>query len=517
VLGSLCEGTGAESPGTITQAPIDPSCTPIGGPFPSGFDIVPDAPDTALAVRFQPPGLLRFRLDTLPPTPDNPAPVPALPADSDGDGEADALAFQAAGLCPPANPRCLTSPVVGRVEAAEPGLALVTASGYEEVIFYDPANGGLRALAVENPADTGAHRAADRPLAPPAGTRPLRTALSTLVCAYPPVPVDSSGTPIDPSPHCDPARTGFLTRFTAATAVVGDRLLVATSNLASSSRAAFHPGTVLVHAIERAPDGSPVALRPDVDVPVVFTTGHNPTGLTRHRTAGGRDLVLVTQTGPIDTAGRLLGDSAIDVIDVATLRVVATVPLGRAGAVSGELAVDPGGRVALAGAESNRRLYAIDLSPLDDADLYAPRPAPVVLDGSAPGFPDARVFDADRPFALPRRPDGPSDAACTTRTNVAVATTGEHAFATDWCDGSISIVSIDWRRPLEHPLSPDRFRVTRRIDAFAPKTPASFGLAAAPSGPQTRAGVPGVDFDGPDLFFLVNEPEGQLCAARTGP
>jgi hypothetical protein len=28
----------------------------------------------------------------------------------------------------------------------------------------------------------------------------------------------------------------------------------------------------------------------------------------------------------------------------------------------------------------------------------------------------------------------------------------------------------------------------------------------------TRPGEPGVDFTGPDLFFLVGDPEGLLCA-----
>jgi hypothetical protein len=517
-LGSLCEGSGTEQPGIITQAPIDPRCTPIGGPFPAGFDLLPESPGVAVAMRFLPAGLLRFDVSIAPPRPDNPGPVPSLPADSDGDGEADVLAYRAAGLCPASNPSCLTSPVVGTADAVAGELTLVTASGYEEVLFYAPETGDLTALEVANPADAGAHRAADRPLAPPGGTAALRTALSTLVCAYPESPVDSTGRPIAASPHCDPARVGFLTRFTAATAMTYDRLYVATSNLASSARAAFHPGTVLVHVVERGPDGRPIRIRPDTDTPVLFTTAFNPTGLTAHRTAGGRDVVLVSQTGAIDAAGTLFGDAALDVIDAAAARVVATIPLGRAGAVAGPVAIDPGGHVALVGAESSRSLYAVDLAALDDPALYSsPRPHPVVLDGSTPGFADARVFDADAPLALPRRPDGPPDVLCTTRTNVALSHDARLAYTTDWCDGSIAVVAIDWTLPLERPLSPTRFGVVRRIDVVAPRTPASFGLPAAPSRPRTRPGVPGVDFDGPDLLFLLNEPEGQLCAVRIEP
>ncbi len=514
VLGSVCEGTGSNRPGAITQSPVDPRCTPIGGPFPSGFDLLPGASDRAVAMRFIPAGLLRFDVSTSPPAPDNTGPVLGIPADSDGDGLDDAVAFRLAGFCPSLNPNCLTWPKVGSVHAAFRDVVLVTASGYEEVLFLRTDSGALLPIDVTNPADGGTHRAADHPLLPPAGTSALRTAVSTLTCVYPPTPIDSSGAVMVPAPQCDATRTGFVTRFTAATAVVGDLLFVATSNLFSSSRAIFHPGTLLIYRLEFDGAGRPIGVRPDVDTPVVFTTAFNPTGVTAHRTPGGRDLILVTQTGAIDSGGTLLGDSAVDVIDVASLRVVATLPLGLAGAAFGELAIDPGGHVALIGAESRRSLYAFDLAALDDPALYAPRAAPVTLDGRTPGFADARIFDASIPFELSRRPDGPPDGLCAPRTNVALNHDGSLAYATDWCDGSISVISLDWSLPLERPISRSRFALARRLDLFAPKTPSNFGLAAAPSLPKTRAGVPGRDFDGPDLFFLVNEPEGQLCAAR---
>lgn len=513
-LGSLCEGTATNRPGAIRQSPVDPRCTPIGGPFPSGFDLLPGTAARAVAMRFNPAGLLRFDLTTAPPTPDAAGPVAALPADSDGDGLDDALAFQLAGLCPAANPNCLTWPKVGAADAAFEDVVLVAASGYEEVLFLRADTGGLWPIDVTNPPDSGVHRAADHPLLPAGGTTASRTAVATMTCVYPPSPIDSTGGAIGPNAPCDPTRSGYPTRFTAATAVVGDLLFVATSNLFSSSRAAFHPGTVLLHRLELDLAGRPIGVRPDPATPVLFTTAFNPTGLTVHRTPQGRDVVLVTQTGAIDAGGGLLGASAIDVIDVAGRRVVATIPLGLAGATFGELAIDPGGHVALIGAESGHHLYAVDLAALDDPALYTSGPDPVVLDGTTPGFADARIFDAATPFDLPRRPDGPPEVLCTSRTHVTLNHDGALAYATDWCDGSISVVAIDWSLPLERPLSPARFTVTRRFDLFAPKTPANFGLPGAPSLPRTRRGVPGRDFDGPDLFFLINEPEGQLCAAR---
>lgn len=515
-LGLGCEGSGNNRPGSITQAPIDARCTPIGGPFPAGFDLLPDDPASAVSMRFSPAGLLRFDLAESPPLPNNAGPVPTLPEDSDGDGLSDAQAFRQAGLCPATRPNCVTSPIVGSARALYSGTTLVTSSGYEQVLFYSSASGQLQPFLLDAPGSDTSSDPADRPLFPPPGSESLRTGLSTMVCVYPETSTDSNGQEIDPSIHCDPNRVGFLTRFTAAVEASGDSLFVATSNLYSPSLPAFHPGTVLVHRVEFDPTGRPERVSPDPEQPVIWTTGFNPTSLTPYRTASGRELMLVTQTGAVDAAGNLLSDSTIDVIDVIERRIVATIPLGRAGASSEGLTVGPIGPIAVLGAESARHLYAVDLSALDQSDIYEPRENPVLLDGSTPGFPDARIFWGETPLELTPRPDGPPDGLCTTRINATLNSQGDQIYATDWCDGTLSVVQIDWRLPLEQPLSPSRFRLTRRLDWFAPKWPANFGLASAPSLPKVRSGQPGVDFEGPDLFFLINEPEGQLCAAELG-
>ncbi|MCH2185772.1 hypothetical protein MK280_07865 [Myxococcota bacterium] len=511
-----CEGDGNNRPGSITQAPIDARCTPIGGPFPAGFDLLPEDPGSAVSMRFSPAGLLRFDLSESPPLPDNAGPVPALPQDSDGDGLSDAQAFRDAGLCPAPRPNCVTSPIVGSARALYPGTTLVTTSGYEEVLFYNSASGELQPFLLNARALDDLGDPADRPLFPPPGSEALRTGLSTMVCVYPETRTDSNGQEIEPSIHCDPNRVGFLTRFTAAVGASGDSLFVATSNLYSPSLSAFHPGTVLVHRVEFDPNGRPERVWPDPDQPVIWTTGFNPTSLTPHRTASGRDLMRVTQTGAVDAAGNLLSDSKIDVIDVDQRRIVATIPLGRAGASSEGLTLGSVGPIAVVGAESARQLYVLDFSILDQSEIYQPRESPIVLDGSTPDFPDVRIFWGESPLELLSRPDGPPDGLCTTRVNATVNFEGDQIYATDWCDGTLSIVQIDWRLPLEQPLSPSRFRLSRRLDWFAPKWPSNFGLAAAPSLPKVRPGQPGVDFEGPDLFFLINEPEGQLCAAEVG-
>ncbi|MBW2230010.1 MAG: hypothetical protein JRH17_06455 [Deltaproteobacteria bacterium] len=512
-----CEGDGADRPGFIVQNAVDPRCTPIGGAYPSGLDQLPGDPDVAVVMRFDTPaGLLAYDIGVSPPRLLTPGALPPFPADSDGDGVDDALRHRQLGLCPSFNPECVTYPDPGSAHAAANDLVLVTTSDYEQVLFYEPMTGRLRSLSVANPLAQDAHDPDDWPFLPAGGTQALRTAVSSRTCAYPPVPIDSLGDAIVPDPLCDPTRSGYLTRFTAASLVADGWLFVATSNLRSASRARFQPGTVLVYALDTG--AAPPSVAPDTEVPVVFTTGFNPTGLTLHRNASGRALVLVTLTGPITAGGDLLGAGAVDVIDVLSAELVATIPLGdRAAPSFGPMAIDPSGQIALLGAESHRQLYAIDLRPLDDPALYAASAKPVVLDGGTPGFPDARIFDAGTPLTLPDRPGGPPRALCAPRTNVAIDPAGELGYATDWCDGSIHVLALDLNGASEQPLDPTRIQVTGRIDALYPKNPDLFGLMTAPSMVRTTPPTPLVDPDRPDIFFVANEPESQLCSLRVAP
>jgi hypothetical protein len=514
ILGSLCEGDGATSPGRVTQGPVDPRCAPVGGPYPSGFDLLPGDGARGVVMQFSPAGVLAFDLDSAPPRLLSHHTIPSLPGDgdSDGDGTDDADRYQALGLCPSFNPGCRTYPRVGALDAPFADLIFVTASGYEEVLFYEPASGDLTGLLVENPIDSPEHRAADHLFLPPGGESALRTALSTKVCIYPPSMIDSLGDDISADPLCDPDRGGFFTKFTAASTLVGGRLFVATSNLKSPSIARYFPGSVLVYEFDTAHD--PPRLRPAIGSSVIYTSAFNPAGLTPHRTRSGRDLVLVTQTGALDQSGRLLTEAAVDVIDANAGRVVATIPLGLAGASFGPMALDPSGRIALLGAESARRIFAIDLAPLENPELYDGSGPPIVLDGATAGFPDARIFSADAPFDLPSRLGGPPLRVCPPRTNVAINYAGDRAYVTDWCDATLIVIELDLDGADEQPFRRDRIRVHGSIDLLTPKTPEAFGSLTAPSMVRVRPGRPGRDFDGPDVFFIANEPEGQLCALR---
>jgi hypothetical protein len=299
-----------------------------------------------------------------------------------------------------------------------------------------------------------------------------------------------------------------LTKFTNEKVASAGRLFVATANFKSG--ASFYPGTVLIY--ELLEDAEGLLLRPDTETRMIFTSHFNPTGVTAHRTPSGQDVVLVTDTGAISEAGGILSEGAIDVIDAERRRLVATIPLGLAAPSFGPLALDPSGRVAFMGSATRRHLYAIDLAVLDDPALYdGSQTEPIRLDGSTPGFGDARIFDATHPLVLPSRADGPPLSQCPTLTQVAIDYAGELAFASDWCDGTLSVVTLDLSDPFEQPLDRDRFRVQRSIDILAPKVSERLGDASTPSMLRVRPGRPGIDFTGPDVLFIANEPDGQLC------
>jgi len=271
---------------------------------------------------------------------------------------------------------------------------------------------------------------------------------------------------------------------------------------------------------------TPPRVAPDAATPVLFTSGFNPTHVTPYRSPHGRDFVLVTVTGALGLApddpntpereagGQPLTNAAIDVIDAAERRIVATIPLGLAAPSFERLAIDPTGRVAMVGSAIGRKLYAVDLAPLEAISL-PPGAAPLVLDGST--GPDAVIYDAASPLVLPALANGAPVATCPGYiVGVDFDATGTKAFASDFCDGTLAIVGVDLsgNPPVPVPAVSTRFRVQDSLPIAAPLTTASLGLSRAPGALRVRPGRPGADYHGPDVLFLVSLPEGQLCGVR---
>jgi hypothetical protein len=495
-----CEGEGDGGNGLVIRSQSTaPNCAAAAASsFPSGLTLLSERLAQAALVLVSPPGVATYDIDAEKP---RRLAFENIGTDSDGDGREDARAIAPIVGFP-------LSPLMGSIQAPRDEIALVSTSNYEQVLIVDPATARPVEVTIDVPAAIPAER---YPLLPPPGSIEARTGLSTLACVHPPTPEDSEGNPIGLEPACDPVVPSFLTTLTEGKALAGGRLFIATSNLLRAAR--FLPGTVLVFDWIAAAGG--ITLRPSLDVPMLFTTGFNPTGVEAFTTPAGRELVLVTVTGAIGAGSggsNVRTEAAVDVIDPSVPRIAATIPLGFAGPSFDAPAIEPGGRLAWLGASSQRQLYAVDLRPLDDPRLYAKTGPPVILDGLSLGFDDARVFTADRPLVLPERADRRASTGCEGFTHVTTNAAGTEAYATDFCDGTLTRVRLDLSGspPIPYPL--DRFQIAGQSSPFAPND--AIGELRAPSVVATRRGVPGVDFTTPDVLVLVGQPEAQLCSLR---
>ena len=115
---------------------------------------------------------------------------------------------------------------------------------------------------------------------------------------------------------------------------------------------------------------------------------------------------------------------------------------------------------------------------------------------------------------LPDLPFGPPEASCAGLVDgVAFDASGQRLFATEFCDGTLTIIAADLSSPLPVPVPPDRFVALELVMITSPVGADFIGQARAPGALRVRP----VDADGrvrrPDLFFLVGLEEGMLCAA----
>lgn len=524
LLGSKCgEGDGSSGSPPTRIARSTGECVPIPDKYPSGFDWLPGDAGHVIAVSDGLPGALFFDMNGDRPELLGRGALGTIPPDSDGDGIVD----EDRRLCNSDTKSKIA--VLGEPLGVSEQLAFIAASGYEQVMFFRAPNGELTHFEVTNPPDTlsGSYHGEDYPYLPE--TFGLRTAISTKTCIYltdgPGTASDGAG--VESDPCCDRRSDvpSFFTAFTAGLVLAADHLYIATSNLdlAQHQLGRFFPGTVLVYDFD--PLADPPAIQPNVDTPVLFTTGFNPTGVSRYLTPRGRELVFITNTGALRPAvGRenILTPSYIDVIDAASQRIVATIPMGLAGLSFDGLAIDPAQRVGLIGSWNLRVLYAIDLRVFDDESLYTQSEI-IRLDGSDPQFPDARIFDAEHPFEIPDRPDGPHPILCDGWTFVAISESGASAYVLEQCDGTLTQIHL-----LDPALSCETANSSEACCDRVPLPRSCFALGAtrnltepfntvtpfdhAPSQIRVRPGEPGIDYSGPDVFYTVDLPDGKLCS-----
>lgn len=526
VAGDCGGGDGGGSSAVFRIESPDPRCVALPDPFgfPPGYDFFPERAGRLLATTFSNGALVPLDVRQEPFVVPEGARVTELPADADGDGCNE-----------------LFPPLIDDASALGRDLAGVTTSGYEAVLLADAAGGQVEVTLAMPPApadpDFDRTRAIDPAeflFWPAAGTSARRTGLPNFTCIVPPPgAVDSRGDPIGSVPPqndpCAPAiarscpqdRPSYYANFTSGVAKAAGRLFVSVSNLGDDrgeTDTQFLPAALTVYAFDESvdpPRATPLPT-PDGGAFLLGSEGtFNYTHVQTAVTAGGRTLVLATASGAIgvreddpDTedfeAGAVrLTDGAIDVFDPVALALVATYPLRRANPAFNGVAVDPSGRVAATGDVTARRIYAVDLTVLDD-----------LPDPPAPGQPPADLrsavlFDGRDPLEVPSIRDGAPAASCPGRVDsVAWNDAGDRLYALEFCDGSLTGFGF---LSSEGPPRRDDFVRGPTVALTAPLRADTIGLPRQPSQLSVRAGTPGVDFTGPDLFFLVSEPEGLLC------
>jgi hypothetical protein len=495
-LGGKCGGGsgGGGGKATIVIESPDDRCTAVGGAFPPGFGFV--GIGALLWVVDFPATLVPFDVSEM--TPQAPMGLSpfAVPLDSDADGRAD---FP-------------LRPVLDDIEIESPELALVTASSYEEVLFFQPDTGTLRSFDVSVAAS---FEKSDNIFLPDPGTTESRTGLSTFACVRPPDgALDSRGDPIAVSVpaagFCDAAIPSYRSSFTSGARIVGTHMFVSSSNLGDdpgTMNTQYLPGSVEVYDIELASD--PPTVEPNEGVPVILTTGFNPSHVTRYE-VGSRRFALITVTGAlgivqddpktdeVEAFGLPLTEAAIDVVDADTLEVVASYPLGLSSPSTAGVTIDPTGRIGVVGSSIDRALLAIDLAPLESLPGTVVQPVDLA---------SAVIFDAENGFPIPARIGGASEASCPGFVSDA-AFDANTLYATEACDGTIAVIDVDLSGDPPVPVPSDRFTVVDLIPFASPVSGSTLGDRRQPGAIAVRPGPTGT---GPEVVFLVGDPDGEIC------
>jgi DNA-binding beta-propeller fold protein YncE len=474
----------------------DARCAALGGTYPAGLAFDPKTSRLWVAERAQ-FALIPFDVDVVPPIPSADIDPFLIPGDSDSNGLPDTPLLE--GIHIPSN--------IG-VFSGEAGL--VSAIAYDVVLFFKPPTGDLFAIDVAVPA---VFESGDYPFLPsPGDDARSQTGISTRSCIRPPEGLrDSLGLEFEISRPCGVPLNSFYSSTTSGADYSGERLFVSVANPGADAQTAtplYLPGAVLAFELPTItsiqPDTEPLA-HPSV----IFTKGFNPTHVTGYSVGQGeskRNFVLVTVSGAFgvqddpDTpdVAEEDTDSAIEVIDADTLELVATIPLGKA-ALSGSLAIDPTGRVAVVGSDEHRWLLAVDLEPLSASDFPSTGP-PIELDSAV-------LHDAVNPIEIPAlAANGAGEQPCPVSTaGVAYNHAGTRIYVTEFCDGTLSVVDVNLSGSPSFSFREQR-TITGRFDGE------DLTIPRGPTAVAVRPGKPGFAFTGPDVFVLVAEPEGLMCA-----
>ncbi|MBN1282419.1 MAG: hypothetical protein JXA24_01430 [Proteobacteria bacterium] len=263
------------------------------------------------------------------------------------------------------------------------------------------------------------------------------------------------------------AQPALIPSYPGGIAVNGDRLFVSSANyIRTQAPAVTAPGTIQVFRING--DGSTDRTGH------VVTTGFNPTGLA----VRGDELVVVNSgvIDIIDSRGVAQTDASIDVVDVESLGIEATIPIGPVAASYHPPAITKDGSRAFIGSAAQGEIYEIDL-----------------INRQA-------LRGIDDPIAVSAGQDFVSSAALAVDDGYLYASSFElsAAFPVELAEGG--------------PIVEDPF-VVGFPAGVTDENPSGANTGAGPL--AVRPGSRGVDYKGEDLYVLTGYP-GSIVAIDTG-
>jgi len=312
--------------------------------------------------------------------------------------------------------------------------------------------------------------------------------------------------------------------YTSGSALVGGKLYITSSNY---TRAGIDPvcapGTLWVVGYGGAQPG----FHSNVPQGVILTGGFNPTEVTSFAFEDetrvppvARRVLLVTNTGVLTIRGGTgvpLSDGSVDVVDPDLDCIVASYPLGGGAPGFAKIAVARqeaagGGNVyrGYLGSAGYNHVYELDLTGLGRYLGACPDPEDV------PQLHEKVLAGPHNPIRATLDPPGTPNEVV----QVAVNHDGTRAYATGFNTGTLAVLE----------LSTEASRIENPDGSLdlapypSPKAPLQVIQVTDPmpslneTGPgplAVRPGVPGTDFQGPDLFVLTGTPIGEMRPVQT--
>jgi hypothetical protein len=295
--------------------------------------------------------------------------------------------------------------------------------------------------------------------------------------------------------------------FTSGVAMMGGKVYISNSNFTRvGSNPECAPGTVKIVGLDE--DAAPPAFVELAQQDVIVTSSFNPTEVTPLDDR----ILLVTNTGLLairDDNGVPLTEGSVDVVDTERDCIIASYPLGLGAPSFAKIAIAeqevPGSGIVLRGymgSAAFNHVYELDLTGLDAYLDTCPDP------GNVPILSDKVLAGTDDPIRATK------DAANTENlvSQVVVNHNATRAYATGLNSGTLAILALETETDGEGDPLPSRkspFSIIQATDPLPTQNESEPGPVAV------RVGVPGVDYEGPDVFLVTGTPIGELRAYQT--